>query len=201
MIAFGFQERGIDAVPHRRIELTITRCWLEGDQVSDDVQRSNLGSALRVELRNDTQYFDHGFSPVAEAKGATSVRRFLGLARTLIFEYQPSTREILYGGYYGQGLDYVKHTPITKWTIRLGADGADTYASDHLEGQLVSSRRLFYLAHNIIKWMRCCCIFYLPQLDGLDAQLLLGFPLSAGFVLKLSPIVPGFSRGERSYRV
>lgn len=57
----------------------------------------------------------------------------MGASRTIIFEYQPGTRNVLCDGNYGQQLDYTKHTPMTNWTVQLQDDGADLYALGDLD--------------------------------------------------------------------
>lgn len=61
-------------------------------------------------------------------------RAFVGDRRRVVFEYDPSSQSILCDGNYGQERDYVRHTPMTTWQIRI---------DDRMNGSLAASELEF----------------------------------------------------------
>ena len=43
----------------------------------------------------------------------------------MVLDYRPDTNVIVCDGSYGQERDYMKYTPMTKWSIRAVGDGTD----------------------------------------------------------------------------
>ncbi|KAH7103220.1 hypothetical protein BKA62DRAFT_828790 [Auriculariales sp. MPI-PUGE-AT-0066] len=95
-----------------RIRMGAVRCYLDGVETA---------SAIRLELRTSGSFFDRDFAALDATSEKKNVltRSFLGDARCVLFEYSPTTRELICDGQYGRDREYTRHTPMTTWEVRI----------------------------------------------------------------------------------
>ncbi|RAH86320.1 hypothetical protein BO86DRAFT_395756 [Aspergillus japonicus CBS 114.51] len=127
-----------------RIRMTCARCWLEGITTE-----SNL--PVRLELGTDAQFVDRNPTDPAPAHSSSTVSdrtpedidedlgedrvlasllaptmRYVGVARKLLFEYEPRSKAIHCDGVFSEDPAYTRFTPITRWSVRVVEGGSDS---------------------------------------------------------------------------
>ncbi|KAE8155710.1 hypothetical protein BDV40DRAFT_306746 [Aspergillus tamarii] len=120
-----------------RIRLSCARCWLEGVKTNSDLP-------IRLQLGSDGQFFDRNpadeipavidtglyedvvFYNLLHNPPPSPIKRYVGDARMIVFEYKPRANSIVCDGMYGQERDYTKYTPMTRWSIQVVENDSDT---------------------------------------------------------------------------
>ncbi|EMT72587.1 hypothetical protein FOC4_g10001225 [Fusarium odoratissimum] len=106
-----------------RIRMSSARCYLDGVSLP-------TGQALKIQLKTSGRFFDRDCLQEKSSNLLVPVRSFVGDARTLLFEYNPTSKNIITDGLWGQERDYTKHTPMTSWNISIiGYPGINNDAS------------------------------------------------------------------------
>ncbi|EGU80028.1 hypothetical protein FOPG_15971 [Fusarium oxysporum f. sp. conglutinans race 2 54008] len=95
-----------------RIRMSSARCYLDGVSLP-------TGQALKIQLKTSGRFFDRDCLQEKSSNLLVPVRAFVGDARTLLFEYNPTSKNIITDGLWGQERDYTKHTPMTSWNISI----------------------------------------------------------------------------------